>query len=82
MPAEQITDLNRYFEQDQNALSFSTSGFGHKVIKDFLQKLDGNIYYRDNQPSGIVVTVHLPALGPLEMDGIQIKATSTFGKAK
>lgn len=60
MTEERLTALNQFFESDQEILIFSTSGFGHKVLKDFLDKLGGTIFYRQNIPSGIIVTLTFP----------------------
>jgi signal transduction histidine kinase len=60
MRDEQMADLNQYFQSGENTLPASTSGFGHKVIKDFLHKMCGTICYQHNHPSGVVVTVDLP----------------------
>ena len=62
MREEQLAALNQYFQTSQNALPSGTSGFGHKVIKDFLFKMGGTIQYRHNHPSGIVATVNLPTI--------------------
>jgi signal transduction histidine kinase len=56
----QLEELNHYLESDQEILSFSSSQFGHKVIKDFIRKLNGSILYHHNNPAGIIVTVTLP----------------------
>ncbi|MEO6819857.1 MAG: ATP-binding protein [Ginsengibacter sp.] len=60
MAAERLKALNQFFESDQEILIFSTSGFGHKVVKDFLYKLGGTIFYRQNNPSGVIATVSIP----------------------
>lgn len=75
MTAEEIASLDRYFQSPQNTLFFLTSGFGHKVIKDFLHKMAGTINYRQNTPSGILVTINLPLINLPESDRIQ---TSTI----
>jgi K+-sensing histidine kinase KdpD len=62
MPREQIKTLNQYFEYGEELFNFSDAGFGHKVIKDFLFKLQGRIHYCQNFPTGIIVTVKLPAI--------------------
>lgn len=64
MTAERTAALNHFFQSGPDTLFFSTSGFGHKVIKDFLQKLGGAICYRPNSPSGIIVTVTFPVINP------------------
>jgi AraC family chitin signaling transcriptional activator len=61
MTEEQITAINNYFQSHQEILPFSTLGYGQKVIKDFVQKLGGSVTYRQNNPSGIIATVVLPA---------------------
>lgn len=68
MTAEQTVALNHFFRSDPDTLIFSTSGFGHRVIKDFLDKLDGTICYRQNSPLGIIVTVTFPLTNPSEVD--------------
>ena len=65
MTAERIEDLNHFFRSGPDMLIFSTSGFGHKVIKDFLHKLGGTICYRQNDPFGIIVTVTFPLITPI-----------------
>lgn len=70
MTAEEIDSLNRYFQSPQNILIFLNSGFGHKVIKDFLHKMAGTIYYRQNNPSGIIVTIELPLINLSERDSM------------
>ncbi|MEO7044614.1 MAG: HAMP domain-containing sensor histidine kinase, partial [Ferruginibacter sp.] len=60
MDPERMEALNHFFQSGPDTLIFSASGFGHKVIKDFLHKLGGAIAYRQNHPSGIIVTVTLP----------------------
>lgn len=70
MTAEEIASLNRYFQSPQNILFFLTSGFGHKVIKDFLHKMAGTIYYRQNNPSGIIVIIDLPFINLSQSDRI------------
>ena len=62
MTAERIAALNHFFQSGPDTLIFSTSGFGHKVIKDFLHKLGGAISYRQNHPSGIIVMVTFPVI--------------------
>lgn len=57
---EQLTELNHYFQSNQEILSFSSFQFGHKVIKDFIRKLNGAIRYQHNNPCGITVIVTLP----------------------
>jgi K+-sensing histidine kinase KdpD len=57
---EQLEELNHYMASDHEILSFSSSQFGHKVIKDFIRKLNGSIRYHQNTPTGVVVTVILP----------------------
>ena len=59
MTEEQIVAINKYFQSDDDILPFSTLGYGHKVIKDFVHKLGGTIRYRQNAPSGIIATVVL-----------------------
>jgi K+-sensing histidine kinase KdpD len=56
----QLEELNYYLQSEQEILSFSSSQFGHKVIKDFIRKLSGSIRYQHNDPVGITVTVTLP----------------------
>lgn len=62
MTAEQIAELNEYFASKEESLSFASGQFGHKIIKDFLQKLHGNIQYENNNPSGIKAILTLPLI--------------------
>ena len=55
-----LHELNAYFQSQQEALSFSSSQFGHKIIKDFLAKLGGTIRYTPNHPAGIIAIINLP----------------------
>lgn len=71
MTGEQIAALNYYFKSGEDMLPFSTSGFGHKIIKDFLLKLGGFISYRQNSPSGVIVTLNLPVTNPLLVERMQ-----------
>ncbi|MEO6549194.1 MAG: ATP-binding protein [Ferruginibacter sp.] len=57
---EQLTELNDYFQSNKEILSFSSSHFGHKVIKDFIHKQKGKVHYRHNSPVGTAVIVTLP----------------------
>lgn len=60
MTEEQIAVINKYFlSDDDDILPFSTLGYGHKVIKDFVHKMHGTIRYGHNVPAGIEVTVVL-----------------------
>ncbi len=76
MGEEQILAINQYFESNNDILPFSTLGYGHKVIKDFVHKLRGTIAYRQNNPSGIIATLHLPVPGLQEMKKVQISDIS------
>ncbi|RYF98936.1 MAG: HAMP domain-containing histidine kinase, partial [Chitinophagaceae bacterium] len=58
---DQLEELNHYLQSEQELLSFSSSQFGHKVIKDFIRKLSGSIRYQHNKPNGIIVTISLPS---------------------
>jgi signal transduction histidine kinase len=60
MTEEQIASLNYYFQNNTDELPFSNSGFGHKIIKDFLHKLGGTIQYKQNGSTGTIVTVGFP----------------------
>jgi K+-sensing histidine kinase KdpD len=60
MTEEQMVALNKYFQSGNDILPFSTLGYGHKVIRDFVYKLGGTISYRQNKPSGIIATLNLP----------------------
>ncbi|MEJ7740307.1 MAG: ATP-binding protein [Chitinophagaceae bacterium] len=70
MSEEQMTTLNQYFQFGEKVLPSSTSGFGHKVIKDFLSKMEGTIEYRHNHPSGVVVTINLPVINLLQQNAL------------
>ncbi len=61
---DQVSELNRYFNGGQKELSFSAERSGHKILKDFIQKLGGRIVYRQNNHRGLAVTVTLPAVPP------------------
>ncbi len=76
MTEEQILAINKYFESNNDIAAFPTLGYGHKVIKDFVHKLGGSISYRQNNPSGIIATLHLPVPGLIEMKKIQMSGTS------
>ena len=67
MSEEQLAEINQYFQTVQLTLPTVTSGFGHKLIKDFLVKMGGTIQYRHNLSSGIVVTVNLPTLNEKQL---------------
>jgi signal transduction histidine kinase len=75
MAEEQIAGINKYFKSEDDILPFSSLGYGHKVIKDFVHKLHGTISYGQNTPSGIIATLYLP-VSSLEIKKIQISLTS------
>ncbi|MEO5893538.1 MAG: ATP-binding protein [Ferruginibacter sp.] len=60
MSEEQIVAINKYFRAGDDVLLFSTLGYGHKVIKDFVHKMRGTISYRQNFPSGVIAIISLP----------------------
>ena len=66
MSEAQMAALNQYFQSDENTLYSSKSGFGHKVIKDFLYKMGGTIHYQKNHPTGVVAIVNLPTIYQLQ----------------
>jgi K+-sensing histidine kinase KdpD len=66
MSNEDIVAINNYFQSSNGVQDFSASGFGHKVIRDFVSKLGGEIAYAPNTPSGIVVTLKLPVMNPFK----------------
>lgn len=69
---EQMLAINKYFESSTETLPISILGYGHKVIKDFVNKSGGTISYRQNNPSGIIATLHLPLTDVREMKKFQI----------
>jgi K+-sensing histidine kinase KdpD len=70
MSGEDIVAINNYFKSPGGVQEFSASGFGHKVIRDFLLKLGGDIAYAPNHPSGIVVTLRLPVINPFKANEV------------
>ncbi|MEJ7677704.1 MAG: ATP-binding protein [Segetibacter sp.] len=68
LTSEQINELNHYFHSDLEVLAFSTAQFGHKIIKDFLQKGGGSMTCQQNTPSGLIVTLTLPLIQPFSSD--------------
>lgn len=72
MTEEQVEAINIYFESDNEILPFSSLGYGHKVIKDFVHKLGGDISSRPNNPCGIIATLNLPVQKTQEMKEVEI----------
>lgn len=72
MTEEHILAINKYFQSDSDILPFSTLGYGHKVIKDFVHKSGGTISCRQNRPSGIIAALNLPIASLQELKKIQV----------
>ncbi len=62
MSGEDLAALNNYFQFPDDVQDFSASGFGHKIIRDFLLKMGGDISYAHNNPSGVIVNLKLPVI--------------------
>gem|GEM_PF-2516857 len=70
MTGEEIAALNNYFQSRKDVQAYSHSGFGHKIIRDFLFKLNGDVSYRHNSRSGITVSLKLPVLNFSKADEV------------
>ncbi len=60
MPPATLHEMNAYFEGAVTDIS-QQSQFGHRIIRDFVMLLEGQIRYMNNPEQGILVILELPA---------------------